>query len=498
MSILWTISYIYFSWNLSKSRDSARLTDYETIQKNINLFKVERESLPLPDNITNITYSGSVVWRQGVFWSGVTQKLKWFWKNIPNDPLYWNEYTYSITPDNTAFQIWWILENTESSDGEWVVSSLIPSAHANSWETAYIVWTYNGFIVQTIKNSIYYLISSPSIIANNLSNPDLLQILSSQKIVFTWFKNLPHSYLWKTDVNGGFYFDTTQPIVFSWTQDKLYSYDNLLSIDKSIKDAYFGTPIQNTDRYLEYISSSSISWLKSILSKYFKISWDQPLDCQDIKDTWWDISNKYYTIDPDGKWPLIPTNVYCDMITDGWGWTRIGDNHLTNGDFTNGSWITSESWSNPNNTIISMTTPISSWYAVHQYCSGWWSEGQCAWSEYEVHFNDLSKLKAWYEIWMSLWVTDAWDGGFPTVLAHNPSIWYLFHNRIFYTDGTNTINGPIETLDTKVVWWKTWKLQRVRTKILKTPSNFHWYIGYDGEKVKDLYFTGVRLELYRR
>jgi hypothetical protein len=74
----------------------------------------------------------------------------------------------------------------------------------------------------------------------------------------------------------------------------------------------------------------------------------------------------------------------------------------------------------------------------------------------------------------------------------------LFHNRLFYTDGTNSINGPVETLDTQVVAWKTWKLQRVRTKILKTPNDFHWYIWYDAEKVTNLYFTGVRLELFYR
>jgi hypothetical protein len=60
-------------------------------------------------------------------------------------------------------------------------------------------------------------------------------------------------------------------------------------------------------------------------------------------------------------------------------------------------------------------------------------------------------MKAGYEIWMTLWVADAWNGGFPTILNHNPVAGYLFHNRLFYTDGTNSINGPVETLDTQVV-----------------------------------------------
>jgi hypothetical protein len=119
-------------------------------------------------------------------------------------------------------------------------------------------------------------------------------------------------------------------------------------------------------------------------------------------------------------------------------------------------------------------------------------------AEYEVHFNNFSQAKIGYEIRMSLWEADSNNGGFPTVLKHNPVPGYLFHNRIFYSDGTNTINGPMETLKTQTVAGKVWRYQRVRQKIIKNPQDFHWYIGYDAEADKDLYFTGVRLELFYR
>gem|GEM_PF-6520896 len=73
----------------------------------------------------------------------------------------------------------------------------------------------------------------------------------------------------------------------------------------------------------------------------------------------------------------------------------------------------------------------------------------------------------------------------------------MFHNRLFYTDGTNEVNGTAVVLETQVTSdGKTWEHQRVRKKIRKTPSGFNWYIGYGAELTTDLYFTDVKLELF--
>lgn len=84
----------------------------------------------------------------------------------------------------------------------------------------------------------------------------------------------------------------------------------------------------------------------------------------------------------------------------------------------------------------------------------------------------------------------------------NPYEGYVFHNRIHYSDGTFSTNGEDEILKTIQVNDggnnRVWSYVRTRHRIYKTPESFNWYIGLDANNNKDLYYTGVRLELFYR
>jgi len=134
------------------------------------------------------------------------------------------------------------------------------------------------------------------------------------------------------------------------------------------------------------------------------------------------------------------------------------------------------------NDILKIQTPIQSWYAIHQI---WWNS-----SEYRIKFEDISQCKPWYEIKMSAWVADEdwWVG--------------LFHHRMYYSTPNLLENAwyindepyPIpETLKEKEIDWKIWRLQEIKWVIPKKIYWFHWYIWYNAEDPKDLYFTWVRL-----
>ena len=185
-------------------------------------------------------------------------------------------------------------------------------------------------------------------------------------------------------------------------------------------------------------------------------------------------------------------------IADGEWWTRVDGDHLWSWgwEFTGGNDIDTHYNTlypvNPGeNNIVSITSPVSSGYALRQLW-GW------ADTNYEVHFDDYSVVQIGDEIRMTLWVTEEADGWWTNSLGLNPSSWYMFHNRIYYTDGTFSSNGEAEVLATQSAGWKTWRKLQVKNKLTKQPQDFSWYIGLDSEDTRDLYFTWVELEVYRR
>ena len=230
-----------------------------------------------------------------------------------------------------------------------------------------------------------------------------------------------------------------------------------------IKDNWELDIATTPEEYISHIDDSDkISWDWSELIKSIYNS-----SCKRILESSLDNWDWIYKINPGTE----EFEVYCDMenywITDFlmWEW-----------DFKNGKDISTQSWSNPTNTIVNIESPVNSWYAIHQTSNSS--------AEYEVHFIDATKCKKNQVFRMRSWVAD--NSG--TIFHHR---FYDINQTSFYVDW-NQYPSP-NILEEKNIWWKTWKLEEVKWVLSKDVYDFNWYIWYNAENPKDLYFTWVRL-----
>lgn len=410
LSILATIGFIYVNGNLWEARDAKRISDIENITGALELYITDNGILPDPSEFVNITYSGATAWKQGTFGESVIIDMKSLWSDIPVDPLFENEFSYSVTSTNREYQIATIRENLEEEAGIWelVISSLVWQADASSIQTAYVRGNYNGFMVRAgDSREETYFIATPSLISNDLSSTDVIDIITNQNLVYDEFFNLPASYDGYLPLDGGFNFNVSDPLIFSGSVDDLRNEQRLLEFNSDLKFVYATTPTESFDRYVSLLDQEGITWIKEFLTKRFKLSFRSHFNCKDILDAGEWFTNGFYIIDPDGPEGEDPYEVFCDMVTDGGWWTRIGDNHIVNGDFEWGLGITNAIENDiTTHQIVEIPTPIDSGYALHQ--TGNYS------SNYQLEFNDPSILEPGYEIRMSLWRSDYGSGATST------------------------------------------------------------------------------------
>jgi hypothetical protein len=154
--------------------------------KALDLYKIKTWEYPEPDNGTVVYYETWVneVWIQWTVWIQIINKLDKLDK-VPKDPLYWNEYTYSVLNTKKEYQVaaaleWWTLAYNSNSN-----LSIVPKANATSanlWWIAYVKWTYNWQIAKIQSWSITYVLAVPTIINWDMSLTDIIEVLNNKKL----------------------------------------------------------------------------------------------------------------------------------------------------------------------------------------------------------------------------------------------------------------------------------------------------------------------------
>ncbi|MGE4444016.1 MAG: LamG-like jellyroll fold domain-containing protein [Candidatus Altimarinota bacterium] len=123
LTILATIAFISFSSYLKSSRDTNRVTTLKNIETGLELHVLKTGSYPMPDNPTEISFSGNSLRYQGYIGDSTTQLLNISKK--PQDPLDKGEYIYSINENKKKFSILGYFEENQAA------GYIINSTYAN-------------------------------------------------------------------------------------------------------------------------------------------------------------------------------------------------------------------------------------------------------------------------------------------------------------------------------------------------------------------------------
>ncbi len=274
LAILATIAILSVQYFLKDARNSQRISDMTNISKALNVFKIQSWYYPLPSDYTEVTYSWTEVWKQGVFSEDTRRILgnQSYLSKVPLDPLTYNKYTYSVLNNKQEFQLAWVFEGNYNT----YASNININKKTYAWWddfTTIIKWNYNWKIAKVSTWWYIYILAVPTIISWDTNEKDLIKLINKKRLVYNKSKILPKNFKnnfelikleklpEKTIVN------TWSLIVFK--TDKLFTLsdsNNQQIFINNLKNAYSGSYLLSSE-IEKIISNPNIFTAQNIIKK---------------------------------------------------------------------------------------------------------------------------------------------------------------------------------------------------------------------------------------
>ena len=242
LAILWTIAFISLQWYAANARDSRRISDMGNIKKSLELFTLQTEKYPLPDNGETVTYSWEIVWTQWTLWDNVVEQLSRNLKKKPLDPITEEEYIYSTTENKWEYEVlaiyeWWIANNT-----------ILNQTHAVDTWYVKVDGTYNQLYTETST----YTIPVPSLITSE-ELPLVLDATNIRSQVVTGQSNRPARV--NTTIQTGS-LDIALS-AYAWKITETSTNQEKIDIITAVQNAYTGTTLATQETYSNLLSQTS-------------------------------------------------------------------------------------------------------------------------------------------------------------------------------------------------------------------------------------------------
>lgn len=465
LAILWTIAFISFQWYSKNARNGTRLADLNNISKSLELFYNQKWFLPNPDWLVNMTYSGSIAWIQWTFWDSSVKNVDKLNKK-PVDPLTLNEYTYSITNLKNEYQLWAVYEwwslaySTETK--KWF--PLIEQSNA-AWlvkANAIVLWSYNGKIIKINSGTTIYILAVPSIINWDITNTDIITMITNKSLVYNNFTNIPDSYknLWYSMTWWFDFIPQSNILVYSWTVDWLKQEDNRVLFIDNLKKVYSNTILTQDQDFKQLIESDTITnkleavkLSNNIIDNYIW-KWIAPQNQTTVTQAsllnpfspWW---TSFTTVD--WIWSNDCTWLWEDHNWNMWVWSRGGGvskyNWTTWTNYTTWDWLLSDE--------VFWLFEDSSWNMW--FANWWWAWAQkydwTTWTTYTpwnswIPADWLSLIRE-DNLWNIWFGTDWWAAKF------NWTTWTTYTTLNSWLPN-NQVYWMLEDLDWNMWFWTSW------------------------------------------